>query len=165
MTETPARRPYDGWQVSEETQQEDRVFNERAEARESWEQRRYGWALFAIITLFMAGAFQIINGLVAIFRSGIYEVGRNGLVLDVDYTAWGWIHVSLGILAAVAALGLMGAHLWARILAVSLAALSAIAYMAFIAAFPALCLVVIALNILVIYAVTVHGGELKDADY
>ena len=151
--------------MSEETREQDRVINERAEARESWESEQYGWALFAVVMLAMAGGFQIINGLIALFRSGIYQVGRSGLVLDVDYTAWGWIHIGLGILAIVAALGLMRGQLWARILGVSLSVLSAIAYLAFIAAYPALCLVVIALDILVIYAITVHGRELKEADY
>jgi hypothetical protein len=173
MTETPetetphtqAAQSYDGWQLSEDTREQDRVINERAEARESWESEQYGWALFAVVTLAMAGGFQIINGLIALFRSGIYQVGRTGLVLDVDYTAWGWIHIGLGILAIVAALGLMRGQLWARILGVSLSVLSAIAYLAFIAAYPALCLVVIALDILVIYAITVHGRELKEADY
>jgi hypothetical protein len=59
----------------------------------------------------------------------------------------------------------MRGHVWARILGVALSTISAIAYMTFIPAFPALSLVVIAVDILVIYAITVHGGELKDADY
>ena len=162
---TPAPRSYDGWQSSEETREEDRVFNERAEARERYEDQHYGWGLFAFVTLLLAGGFQIINGLIALYRSGIYQVGRSGLVLDVDYTTWGWIHLGLGILAIVAALGLVRGQMWSRILGIGLSVLSAIAYMAFIAAFPALCLVVIAVNILVIYAITVHGRELKDADH
>lgn len=173
MTETPetetpksAARPYDGWHVSEETREEDQLFNERAEARERWESRHYGWALFAVITLVLAGGFQIINGFVALLRSGTYEVGRTGLVLEVDYTVWGWIHIVLGTLALVAAFGLMRGQMWARILGVSLSVVSAVAYMAFMAAFPALCLVVIALDILVIYAITVHGRDLRDdVDY
>lgn len=154
-----------GWRLSDEQRQEDELFNERADARERYERRQYGWALFAVMMLILAGVFQIINGLIALFRSGTYLVGRSGLVVDVDYTTWGWVHLGLGLLAMVAGLGLVRGHLWARILGVTLAALSAIAYMAFIPAFPALCIVVIALDILVIYAVTVHGSELKDADY
>jgi hypothetical protein len=162
---TPATRSYDGWQMSEETRDEDRLFNERAEARERWESQQYGWATFAIVTLVLAGVFQIVNGFIALYRSGIYQIGRSGLVLNVDYTTWGWIHLGLGILAIVAALGLTRGQLWARILGVTLAVVSAVAYMAFIPAFPAFCLVVIAVNILVIYAITVHGRDLKDADY
>lgn len=177
MTETPktqtpnaqtpptgARRTYDGWQLSDEAREEERVFDERADAHEAWEKKQNGWASFAVVMLILAGGFQMINGFIALYRSGTYQVGRTGLVLEVDYTTWGWIHLGLGIVAVVAALGLIGGHLWARILGVSLSVLSAIAYMAFAAAFPALCLVVIALNILVIYAITVHGDELKDGN-
>lgn len=164
-SQTPAGPPYQGWQLSDEARQEERLFDDRADARDRWEKERYGWALFAVVTLVLVGGFQIINGFIALFRSGIYQVGRTKLLLNVDYTAWGWIHLALGILALVAAIGLMRGQLWSRILGVGLCAISAIAYMTFIPAFPALSLVVIAVDILVIYAITVHGGELKDADY
>lgn len=173
MTETPetetshtaATRSYDGWHQSDETREEDRVFDERADARERYESEQYGWGLFAAVTLLLAGGFQVINGFIALYRSGVYQVGRSGLLLDVDYTTWGWVHLGLGILAIIAALGLLRGHMWARILGVSLAVVSSVVYMAFIAAFPALCLVVIALNVLVIYAISVHGGELKGSDF
>jgi hypothetical protein len=157
-------KPY-GWQLSAEQREEEKLYNDRADARERWEERQYGWALFAVVMLFLAGGFQIVNGLIALFRSGTYEVGSNGLVLDVDYETWGWIHLGLGVLAVLAALGLMRGHVWAAIVGVTLAAFSAVAYLTFIPAFPALCLVVIALDLLVIFAITVHGGDLKDSDY
>jgi hypothetical protein len=173
MTETPetetshaaATRSYHGWHQSDETREEDRVFDERADARERYESEQDGWGLFAALTLLLAGGFQVINGFIALYRSGVYQVGRSGLLLDVDYTTWGWVHLGLGILAIIAALGLLRGHMWARILGVSLAVVSSVVYMAFIAAFPALSLVVIALNILVIYAISVHGGELKGSDF
>jgi hypothetical protein len=121
--------------------------------------------LFAVLMLVLGGGFQIINGLVALFRSGTYLVGSNGLAVNVDYTAWGWVHMGLGVLAIVAAVGLMRGQLWARILGVTLAVISAIVYMAFLPALPVLSLVVIAVDVLIVYAITVHGGELKDADY
>jgi hypothetical protein len=160
-----AARKSGGWNLSEEQRQEDELFNQRADAVEAYERRRYGWALFAVLMLVLGGGFQIINGLVALFRSGTYLVGRNGLAVNVDYTTWGWVHMGLGVLAIVAAVGLMRGHLWARILGVTLAVISAIVYMAFIPALPALSLVVIAVDVLIVYAITVHGGELKDADY
>jgi hypothetical protein len=162
---TPAARSYDGWQLSDDAREQDRLFNERADAHERWQHEQSGWAAFAVAILLLAGGFQVINGFIALFRSGIYQVGRSGLVVDIDYTTWGWIHLALGILAIGAAFGLLGGNLWARILGVGLAAVSAIVYMTFIKAFPALSLVVIAMNILVIYAITVHGRDLEDADH
>jgi hypothetical protein len=151
--------------MSDETRAEDRVYNERADAREKWEREHYGWALFAITLLVLVGGFQIINGLVALFRSGTYRVGSSALVVDVDYTTWGWVHIGLGVLALVAAFGLTSGRMWARVLGVGLSMLSAIVFMGFIAAFPALALVVIALDVLVVYAIVVHGGELRHADH
>ena len=75
------------------------------------------------------------------------------------------MHVILGVLALVAAMGLLRGAMWARILGVVLSAISAIVYMSFIPAFPALAIVVIAVDILIIYALIVHGRDLKDSEY
>jgi hypothetical protein len=172
MTETPEARapqtPPDkpvGWQLSDEAREEEELYNRRADARDQYESEQFGWALFAVVTLILVGGFQIINGLIAFFRSGTYQVGRTGLAVNVDYTAWGWVHVILGALALIAAMGLLRGRMWARILGVALCAVSAIVYMAFIRAFPALSLIVIAVDILVIYALVVHGRDLKDSEY
>lgn len=160
----PESKP-NGWRMSEDEREEEQLYTDRAEARERWEREQYGWALFAVTMLVLAGGFEIVNGLIALFRSGTYLVGSNGLVVSIDYTTWGWIHIGLGLLAVIAGLGLVRGAMWARILGVTLAVISAIVYMAYIPAFPAFCLVVIAVNILVVYAITVHGGELKNAEY
>ena len=130
-----------------------------------YESEQFGWALFAVVTLILVGGFQIINGLIAFFRSGTYQVRENGLAINVDYSAWGWTHVILGALALIAAMGLLRGAMWARILGVVLSVISAIVYMAFIPAFPALAIVVIAVDVLIIYALIVHGRDLKDSEY
>ena len=53
-----------------------------------------GGVAFAGIMLIMLGIFQAIEGFVAIFDDGYYLVRPNGLVVNVDYTAWGWTHQS-----------------------------------------------------------------------
>ena len=118
-----------------------------------------------MVTLILVGGFQIINGLIAFFRSGTYQVRENGLAINVDYSAWGWTHVILGALALIAAMGLLRGAMWARILGVVLSVISAIVYMAFIPAFPALAIIVIAVDVLIIYALIVHGRDLKDTEY
>jgi hypothetical protein len=172
MTETPgARAPQTsqgkpvGWQLSDEARQQEELYDRRADARDAYESEQFGWALFAVVTLILVGGFQIINGLIAFFRSGTYLVGRNRLPVSIDYTAWGWVHVILGVLALVAAMGLLRGAMWARILGVVLSAISAIVYMTFIPAFPGLAIVVIAVDILIIYALVVHGRDLKDSEY
>jgi hypothetical protein len=120
-----------------------------------------GWVIFAGIMLIMVGAFQAIQGLVAMFNRGYYLVSSSGLVLNVDYTVWGWTHLILGILAAVIGLGLLAGSTAARVAGIVLAVISAILNLVFIAAYPIWSIIVITVDVIVIYAIVVHGRELK----
>ena len=122
-----------------------------------------GWIVFAGFMLILVGAFHVIEGLVALFRDEVFLVGPRGLVVNVDYTAWGWAHVIGGILAILTGAGLLAGQMWARILAVVVAFASAVLNMAFLPAYPVWSAIVIALDVLVIWAVTVHGSEVKNA--
>ena len=122
-----------------------------------------GWVAFAAMMMFLLGSFQAVQGFVAIFDEGFYHTTENGLVVHVDYTAWGWAHLLLGVLIFVSGLGVLAGNLAARTLAVGLAGLSALANLLFVEAYPIWSILVITIDVLVIYALTVHGRELKDA--
>jgi hypothetical protein len=111
--------------------------------------------------LVMMGAFQAIEGLVALFKDEYYVVSRTGLVLSVDYTTWGWTHLIIGLVAVLAGIGILLGQTWARVVGIVIAVISAFANMAFIAAYPLWCTIVIATDVLVIYALAVHGREVK----
>ena len=70
-----------------------------------------GWVVFAGIVLIMLGAFQVIEGLVALFDEGYYLVAPSGLILSVDYNTWGWVHLIIGILAIVTGAGLIAGNM------------------------------------------------------
>ena len=123
-----------------------------------------GWLVFASFMMFLVGTFQAIQGLVAIFDDGYYVVRESGLVVNVDYTAWGFIHLLLGILLILCGAGVLTGNVVARGVGVLLAGLSAIANMAFIGAYPVWSIIVIVVDVLVIYALTVHGGELRSSN-
>jgi hypothetical protein len=120
-----------------------------------------GWIVFAAVILFLGGLLQIMEGLVALFDEGYYAVGSDGLVVHVDYTVWGVVHLLVGTLACLIGIGLLTGNMVARGAAVFLAGFSALANLVFLAASPAWSLLIIALDIVVIYAVVVHGGELE----
>ena len=120
-----------------------------------------GWVGFAGIMLIMLGIFQAIEGFVAIFDNGYYLVRPNGLVINVDYTAWGWIHLILGLIAVAVVLGLMTGNMAARIVGVIIAVISATLNLLFIGAYPVWSTIIIAVDVIVIYAIVVHGRELK----
>src|SRR3954454_17172809 len=122
-----------------------------------------GWVYFASSMTFLLGIFQIIEGLVAGFDDGYYHVTESGLVVNVDYTAWGWVHVLVGLLLMVSAAGVLTGNLAARAVGVVLAGLSAVLNLLFIPAYPIWSTIIITVDVLVIYALTVHGGELADS--
>jgi hypothetical protein len=124
-----------------------------------------GWAvgfiMFAAIMMIMAGVFQALQGLVAIFENEFYVATRNYL-FQFDATTWGWIHLIIGVIVALAGWGLLSGRTWARAAAIALAVLSAIANFLFIPYYPFWSLLIITLNVFVIWAVAAHGGDLRE---
>jgi len=120
-----------------------------------------GWVLFAGIVLFTAGCFNVIEGLVALFNRDYYVVGTSGLVVQADIAVWGWTLLILGAIQAVVGYGVAVGQTWARMVGVVLAALNAVVNLAFIAAYPIWIILTITLDVIVIYAITVHGREAR----
>ncbi|MCA2211480.1 DUF7144 family membrane protein [Jidongwangia harbinensis] len=118
-----------------------------------------GVVLFGGIMMLMVGGFQCTQGLVAIFREDYYLVSPNGLVVEIDYTAWGWAHLLIGLVAVATGIGVMAGQMWARVLGIVIAVVSALVNIAFLAAYPIWSTIIIALDVLVIYALAVHGRE------
>jgi hypothetical protein len=109
--------------------------------------------VFAAVMLILLGAFQAIEGLAAIINDDYFVVVR-GYAFDLDTTAWGWIHLILGLAMLVAGIGLFYRTVWAGVAALFLAVLSAVNNFFFIPYAPVWALLVIALNIWVIWALT-----------
>jgi len=122
-----------------------------------------GWVVFAGTMMVLLGAFHAIQGLVALFKDEYFLVGKSGLILSVDFTTWGWVHLILGLIIAGAGASLFAGHMWARIVGVMVAALSAVVNLGFLSAFPIWSALMILLDMLVIWAITVHGAEIRKA--
>ena len=120
-----------------------------------------GWIAFAGVMMVMLGAFHAIDGLVALFKDQYFLVGKSGLTVSVDYTAWGWVHLIGGIIIAGAGVAVFAGQVWARTVGVFVALVSAVVNIAFLSAYPIWSTIMIAVDILVIWALTVHGHELK----
>jgi len=137
---------------------------DRLQVTHSATPRRSGWTawvIFAGVMMILLGIFQIVEGLTALFRHTYYAVPSANLLVRVSYTGWGWTHLGIGAVAVVAGLAIMAGLMWARVLGVVLAVASATANLAFIAAAPVWAAIVIAIDVVVIYAICTHGGELK----
>jgi hypothetical protein len=126
--------------------------------------RATGWVgmiFFASIMLIMGGTFQFLQGLVAVINDEYYLVTRNELLIKMDFTVWGWIHMLIGVAALAAAFGLLLGKTWARTVAIIIAGFSALANIAFLGAYPIWSTIIITLDILAIYAISVHGREVR----
>ena len=120
-----------------------------------------GWAIggivFAASIMILIGIYQALLGLVAIINDEFFVVAPN-YTYDVDVTGWGWIHLIVGILVAAGGVGLLYRKLWAAALAIALACLSAIVNFFFIPYYPFWAILIIALNVFVIWAITRPGA-------
>lgn len=120
-----------------------------------------GWVFFAGFMMILGGFFQAIAGLVALFNDTWLVVSSEQLLV-LDLTQWGWVHLILGIVVLIAGFSVMQGSTWARTVGVMVAVLSALAWMTAINIYPLWGMMIIVVDILIIYALTVHGGELKD---
>lgn len=120
-----------------------------------------GWIAFAAMMMLLSGMFSFIWGIVALVRDEAIFQGRRGNVINLDYTAWGWIAIIVGLIVAIAGVALLGGALWASLIAVFIAMLSIINNLLVLGAYPVWSVIIIVLNVLVIYAITVHGQELS----
>ena len=116
-----------------------------------------GWSLggvvFAGTMMILIGVFQIVSGISAIAEDDFFVVTEN-YVFDIDVTAWGWIHLLLGVLVVLAGLAALAGRLWGGLVGIALATLVAIANFMWIPYYPFWSILVIALCVWVIWSLT-----------
>lgn len=117
-----------------------------------------GFIVFAGIAMVLIGAFHAIQGLVALFNDTFYVVGQKW-IFEFDLTGWGWIHLLAGIGIAVAGFFVFAGAAWARYVGIAVAVLSAIINFMWLPYYPIWSLVIIALDVVVIWALAAHGRE------
>lgn len=120
-----------------------------------------GFTTFAAVMMIILGAFDALQGLAAVVRQHYYVVTGN-YVYKFDVTTWGWIHLVLGIVVAVAGIALLQGQLWARIVGVIVAALIAITNFMWLPYYPVWSVVIIATCAFVIWALLWHGREIAE---
>ncbi len=133
----------------------------RTQARQQEPSGWAGWVVFAGAMLILVGIFQVIQGLVAVFDDGFYLVRPSGLVVNVNYTTWGWVHIIVGCIVAAAGVGVLDGRIWARVIGVGVAFVSALISLGFLSAYPIWAILMIALAVVVIMALTVHGSAIR----
>lgn len=118
-----------------------------------------GYAGFAGVVLVMVGFFQAVAGLIAILDDEFYVVGKE-YIFQFDLTTWGWVHLILGVIVLASGFGIFTGNVAARTVGVLVAALSGVAAFLWLPWYPVWAIIIIALDIAVIWALTMHGHDL-----
>jgi hypothetical protein len=134
----------------------------RATGRREYSGGAVGVIAFAGILMILTGFFHAFQGLVALINDEFFVVGPE-YIYEFDLTGWGWIHLIAGIVVALAGVFLFSGSVWARTVAVIVACLSTLASFLWLPYYPIWSIVVIAFNVFVIWAVTVHGRDVQEA--
>ncbi|HEX6871772.1 MAG TPA: hypothetical protein VF163_11795 [Micromonosporaceae bacterium] len=120
-----------------------------------------GWTLFAACMMILTGCWWIIAGLVGLINDEFWVTTRN-YVFKFDATAWGWIHLIVGILVLLAGFGLFTGAMWARIIGILMAFLAALAGFAWLPWYPIWAILMVIASVSVIWALTAHGRDITE---
>ena len=126
------------------------------ESREQPSGLATGGVVFAATMMIIIGIFQAFEGLAAIIDDDFFVVLPN-YTFDLDTTAWGWVHLIIGVIVALAGFYLFTGSPIAGGIAIGLAAVSAISNFFFIPYYPFWAVLIIAIDVFVIWAIARSG--------
>ncbi len=118
-----------------------------------------GWTGFAGVMLIIIGVMDIIQGIVGLANDTFYVLGEE-YVFEFNITTWSWIHIIVGIALMASGIGIFSGNVAARTVGVIVAALAALANFAWLPYYPIWSIIVIAICIAVIWALTAHGRDI-----
>jgi hypothetical protein len=117
-----------------------------------------GLTIFAASLMIVVGVWHVLVGIAALVKDTVY-VSTPNYLYSFDLTGWGWTYLLLGILVGAAGVAVVRGQIWGRAVGIGLAALSLVANFLFIPHYPLWSLLVIALDIVVIWALAVYRRE------
>jgi hypothetical protein len=126
-----------------------------------------GWRFFAGILLLLVGIMNVIDGLIAVSDSGIFEQNLStnpALPITDRLEVWGWVVLVVGFVMMVVAFPVIVGVPWARLAGITVAAVDLVLQFAFLAHFPLWSLVMVALNVLVLFGLIARGHDPTELD-
>jgi hypothetical protein len=120
-----------------------------------------GWIAFAATMLLIISGINIFQGIVALIDDERVVATADKFVL-VDLTSWGWTVLLWGLLMFAVGLGLFAGMTWARVVGIIVVGLHAIAQVAWLGAYPVWSLLMIALDTIVLFALTARWSVARD---
>ena len=121
-----------------------------------------GWVIFAAVMLLIVGVLNVIWGIAAIADSKFFVQDQKYILSNLN--AWGWITLIIGAAQLFAGFSLWSGNLYGRIVAILVASLSALAALMSIPAYPFWSIAIFAIDIIIIYQVSLYGGAGVETD-
>jgi hypothetical protein len=121
------------------------------------------WVGFAGLMMVLIGVLNVIQGLIAIIRDNYYVLTAEQIIV-FDLTTWGWIMLIWGVIVGFAGYALATGAGWARWFTIVVASLNVILQLGFVGSgqYPLWALMVLALSVLVLYALTVRWKDVEE---
>jgi hypothetical protein len=114
-----------------------------------------GWVTFAGVMILVLGVMNVIYGIAAIDNSKFYIADAKYILSDLN--TYGWVVLVIGAIQILVGIGVFARVQIARWTGVLIVAINLIAQLLWISAYPLAGLVFLAIDILVLYGLIVHG--------
>jgi hypothetical protein len=114
------------------------------------------WITFAGLMLILAGALDIFD---AIWAFSAQDTSFDALFYDNNIEVWGWFYLILGIVLILAGFAVFARARWAVYTGIAVTLVAATVNFFWIFVHPLATAVIVTLNVLVAYALTMYGLE------
>ncbi|MFF4832514.1 hypothetical protein [Streptomyces sp. NPDC001315] len=111
-----------------------------------------GASMFAGAMLMLSGPLSILMGASGIAQDTLFAASRYAYRFDL--TAWGWIHLVVGVVLVIAGLGVLTDRSWGRGAGAAAAGISLITQFMFVPYYPAWSILVMTIDVLIMFALT-----------
>ena len=123
-----------------------------------------GWIAFAGLLMIVLGFIDFFEGLIAVIRDNYYVATPSQIIL-FDTSTWGWLTLLWGVVLAFVGLGLLNGSSWARWVSIVIVVITIFEQLAFVgsSAYPLWALTVLALSLVVLYALVARWSDAQEA--
>jgi hypothetical protein len=119
-----------------------------------------GWILYSGLLILMAGCLNVVSGFAAIDNANFFVNDTKFVISDLN--VWGWVHLCLGVVLVVTAVGIFVRNTLAMWVAIVALMFDAVSQLFFLPANPWWAVSVFALDMLAMYGLVVHGTKASD---
>jgi lysylphosphatidylglycerol synthetase-like protein (DUF2156 family) len=120
--------------------------------------RRSGVVTFTGVLFLVLGLFNAVDGVVALAEPRHFYVTENGVLIS-NYDAFGVVLLVIAGIALLVGYGILARIRAAQVVGIIIVIVAAVVHMAYFKHYPAWSVIMLVLDAVMLYALTVHGDE------